>query len=469
MTEKGGFIRPHESEVAVLQRLSDAGWVGAANGAAHLLYGDPWGMHDSLATIGAMILFVLAGETIGLYRAWRAAPLRNEMASVWTAWALVAPILLALGFMLKMTAVYSRVAAGLWFVMAPAMVSSWRLLVRQSLRLLRLRNRNTRSVAIAGATPLAFTLARRIASMPWTGMRLVGFYDDRSGTRVTPPPAELGKVCGRLDDLVHRARCGEVDQVYIALPLRAEHRIRDLVSRLADTTAGVYVVADFFVFDLLHAQWSSLQGMPVVSVFDSPFYGVNGWLKRIEDLVLGVLILVIISVPMLLIALGVKLSSPGPVFFRQRRYGLKGEPIHVLKFRSMTVCEDGDEIRQATANDSRVTRFGAFLRRTSLDELPQFFHVITGDMSIVGPRPHAVAHNEQYRSIIHGYMLRHKVKPGITGWAQVNGWRGETDTVEKMQKRIEHDLHYIQNWGLFLDLKIIALTVFGAASRRNAY
>jgi putative colanic acid biosynthesis UDP-glucose lipid carrier transferase len=192
-------------------------------------------------------------------------------------------------------------------------------------------------------------------------------------------------------------------------------------------------------------------------------------LKRLEDIVLGSLILMVIAIPMLIIGLCVKLTSPGPVLFKQRRYGLNGEVIDVRKFRSMNVTEDGLEIRQATRDDARITRFGAFLRRTNLDELPQFLNVLEGSMSIVGPRPHAVAHNELYRKKIQGYMLRHKVKPGVTGWAQVNGWRGETDTLEKMEKRVEHDLDYIRNWSLLWDLQIIFMTVFGSAARRNAY
>jgi putative colanic acid biosysnthesis UDP-glucose lipid carrier transferase len=209
--------------------------------------------------------------------------------------------------------------------------------------------------------------------------------------------------------------------------------------------------------------------MPVVSIYDSPFRGVNGWIKRAEDLVLGSIIVTLITPVLLAVAIAVKLSSPGPVFFRQRRYGLNGREIRILKFRSMTVSEDGPTVQQATKNDQRVTPLGRFLRRTSLDELPQFLQVITGEMSIVGPRPHAVAHNEQYRALIHGYMLRHKVKPGITGWAQVNGYRGETDVVDKMSRRVEHDLEYIQNWNLLLDLKIIWMTVFGSMVRKNAY
>jgi putative colanic acid biosynthesis UDP-glucose lipid carrier transferase len=265
------------------------------------------------------------------------------------------------------------------------------------------------------------------------------------------------------------ARAGRVDIVYVALPLRAEARIRGLIESLADTTATVHVVADVLLSDLMQSRISSVGEVPVIDVFDHPFHGVNGTLKRIEDIVLGLMILGIIALPMAIIAAAIKLTSKGPVLFRQRRYGLNGEQITVLKFRTMTVSEDGPQVTQATKNDSRITPLGAFLRRTSLDELPQFFNVLGGHMSIVGPRPHAVAHNEQYRRLISGYMLRHKVKPGITGWAQVNGWRGETDTLEKMQKRIQHDLVYIRNWALFLDIQIIFLTVFGRAVRRNAY
>jgi putative colanic acid biosynthesis UDP-glucose lipid carrier transferase len=238
---------------------------------------------------------------------------------------------------------------------------------------------------------------------------------------------------------------------------------------LADTTATVYLMADFFTYDLLHARWTELGSLPIVSIYDSPFRGAGGWLKRLEDLVLGSLILILIAPVLLGVALLVKLSSRGPVFFRQRRYGLNGKEIRVLKFRSMTVCEDGPKIKQATKDDKRVTPIGKILRRTSLDELPQFLQVITGEMSIVGPRPHAVAHNEEYRALIHGYMLRHKVKPGITGWAQVNGWRGETDDIVKMEKRVQHDLEYIQNWHLLWDLKIILLTILGTKKSHNAY
>jgi putative colanic acid biosynthesis UDP-glucose lipid carrier transferase len=257
--------------------------------------------------------------------------------------------------------------------------------------------------------------------------------------------------------------------VYVALPLRAERRIRDIISMLADTTATVYIVTPLFMFDLMHARWGTVADMPVVSVFDTPFEGLGGSLKRIEDVLLSTLILLIVAAPMLFIAIGIKLTSRGPVFFRQTRYGLNGNPIRVWKFRTMTTMDNGAKVVQATKDDKRVTSFGKLLRRTSLDELPQFFNVLSGEMSVVGPRPHAVAHNEIYRKKIRGYMLRHKVKPGITGWAQVNGWRGETEVLEKMEQRVEHDLYYIDNWSLLWDLQIVLLTIFGKRSRANAF
>ncbi|MDX9944198.1 MAG: undecaprenyl-phosphate glucose phosphotransferase, partial [Azonexus sp.] len=274
---------------------------------------------------------------------------------------------------------------------------------------------------------------------------------------------------GTFDELVEMARAGKVDYVYITLPMKAESRIIELVNALSDTTASVYMVPNFFVFDIMHGKMSSLDGIPVLSLHETPFYGVDGWVKRAEDIVVASLILMLIALPMLAIALGVKLSSPGPILFKQRRYGLNGSVVEVWKFRSMTTMDNGDTVIQARRGDARITPFGAFLRRTSLDELPQFFNVLQGGMSVVGPRPHAVAHNEQYRGLIRGYMLRHKVKPGITGWAQVNGWRGETETLEKMSMRVKYDLEYVQHWSLWMDLKIIFLTIFKGFINKNAY
>jgi putative colanic acid biosynthesis UDP-glucose lipid carrier transferase len=245
--------------------------------------------------------------------------------------------------------------------------------------------------------------------------------------------------------------------------------MRQVLAALADTPIPTYLVPDLFAFTLLHARMTDIAGMPVVSVYGSPHYGMGGVVKRLEDVVLSLLILLLIAVPMLAIAVGVRLSSPGPVLYKQRRYGLSGEPVVIWKFRTMDVCEDDGAVTQAQRHDPRVTPFGALLRRTSMDELPQFINVLQGHMSIIGPRPHAVIHNEQFRKVIPGYMLRHIVKPGISGWAQVNGWRGETETLEQMEKRVEYDLEYIRNWSLWLDIKIIFLTVFRGLTGSRAY
>jgi putative colanic acid biosynthesis UDP-glucose lipid carrier transferase len=301
------------------------------------------------------------------------------------------------------------------------------------------------------------------------GLKFTGFYDDRPSSRLPPIPDGLGTRGGDLGSLLEATRQGRVDTVYLTFPMRAEGRIRGVLEQLSDTTASVYIVPDFFVFELLHSRWANINGLPTVSVFESPFYGIDGLVKRGLDVVVSLVILGLAALPMAAIALAVKLSSPGPVFFRQRRYGLDGREIEVWKFRTMRVCEDGPVVKQATKDDARVTRVGAFLRRSSLDELPQLFNVLEGSMSLVGPRPHASTHNEAFRKLVRGYMLRHKVKPGITGLAQVNGCRGETETVQKMTQRVQYDHRYIRDWSLGLDIQILLQTVPAILSRKNAY
>ncbi len=451
-------------------RIVDAALIFAALWLPTALYARPWHAGDWSAATIAAVMYVLVGQSFRLYDRSRGDRLKEELAQALIAWfGIVIPLLLFLGFVSKSTTEFSRVVTVSWFLVAPSLISVWRIGLRLSMRSIRKQGYNTQVTAIVGMTPLGEKLARQMHDNAALGLRLCGFFDDRQAERSHPIPEELGTRTGNLEAVVERARAGEIDLVYIALPLRAEPRVNELLRKLSDTTATVYMAADFFAFDLLHAAWGSLGDIPVVSLHETPFYGVDGWLKRLEDLVLGSLILALISLPMLVIALGVRLTSRGPAFYRQRRYGLNGEVIDVLKFRSMNVTEDDADVTQATKGDDRVTKFGAFLRRTSLDELPQFINVMTGSMSIVGPRPHAVVHNELYRKKIQGYMLRHKVKPGITGWAQVNGWRGETDTLDKMEKRVEHDLAYIRNWSLLWDMQIILMTVLGSRSQKNAY
>jgi putative colanic acid biosynthesis UDP-glucose lipid carrier transferase len=302
---------------------------------------------------------------------------------------------------------------------------------------------------IVGVNDVGLELARRL---PNTGF--CGYFDFRSPDRVGPL-LDADQFAGHCSDLADYVRSRAIAVVYIALPIANVPRLSALVNALRDTTASVYFVPDAFAFDLIQGRFAEINGMPVFSVCDTPFQGTDAVLKRTMDITLGGCAFVLALPVIVLIAVSLKLSSSGPLLFRQRRYGLNGEEITVYKFRSMTVCEDGAVVTQATAEDCRVTRLGRFLRKTSLDELPQLFNVLEGSMSLVGPRPHAVAHNEKYRRLINGYMIRHKVRPGITGLAQVHGLRGETETLEKMAERVRYDLEYLREWSPWLDLKIL--------------
>ncbi|MCL2874964.1 MAG: undecaprenyl-phosphate glucose phosphotransferase [Betaproteobacteria bacterium] len=326
---------------------------------------------------------------------------------------------------------------------------------------------NIRTAVIAGVNEIGIHLAQQFQSDPYLGTHVLGFFDDDTPDDFLPDIS--APIKGRLFDLSEFVKQNHVETIYLALPMAAQPHILGLLDSLKDTTASIYFVPDIFITDLIQGRFDTVGNMPVVAVCETPFTGFNGFVKRASDVVLSSLILLLLLPFMLLLAIGVKLSSPGPVIFKQRRYGLDGKEILVYKFRSMKVCDDGDVIKQATKNDVRITRFGAFIRKTSLDELPQFINALQGRMSIVGPRPHAVAHNETYRKAIKGYMIRHKIKPGITGWAQVNGYRGETETIDKMQKRIKYDLEYLRNWSLMLDFWIIVKTILVIVRDRNAY
>jgi putative colanic acid biosynthesis UDP-glucose lipid carrier transferase len=462
-------LRPTSDEASALARAADAAALVVAYYLPLELYEPGFRAPDAVAVLLGIVLFGFFANAMSLYRGFRGVPLLVEVGRVWGAWTATAGALLIVGFALKTTQEFSRVVVTSWILGAPTLVAIVRAGTRIVLASARARGRNLRYVAIVGVTEIGIHLARRIQFTPQLGMRLVGFYDDRTPERLPELPSDAGRLVGTFEEVVKQARGGEIECVYVALPMRAEGRVAALLEGLADTTASVYYVPDFYVFDLLHGRWTLLGDVPLISIFETPFYGVDGVVKRIEDLVLGSLAVLVASPVMLATALAIKVTSRGPVFFKQRRYGLNGEVIEVLKFRSMRVQEDGAVVKQATKNDDRITPVGRFIRRTSIDQLPQLFHVVTGTMSLVGPRPHAVAHNEEYRTRIKRYMLRHKVKPGLTGWAQVNGWRGETDTLEKMERRIEHDLEYIRRWGLLFDLWIIFLTVFGRKVRQNAY
>lgn len=466
-------IQPTSSLVDIALRLFDTVAIVGSMYLVTRLMDVETGDYNLLAAASSVVLFSIVAEVTGLYRSWHGVAGERELLNNTITWAITVPTLLVAGFfsgtLEPVTRELTRPGLLSWFLLAPLGMNVARGAMRLAQRFLRAKGYNTRGFAIVGINDLGFELARKIERSPQLGLRMVGFYDDRPDERLPGVPDDVGVKVGNIETLIAQARAGEVHMIYITLPLRAEQRVKDVLALLADSTASVYLVPDFFVFELLHSRWTNIGGLPAVSVFENPFYGIDGIVKRLADVVLGGLLLIALAIPMTLIALAVKLTSPGPVFFRQKRYGLDGRPIDVWKFRSMSVTENSSVVTQATKHDARVTPLGGILRRTSLDELPQLFNVLEGSMSLVGPRPHANAHNEQYRTQIQGYMLRHKVKPGITGLAQVSGWRGETDTLEKMQKRIECDHRYIREWSLWLDLKILFRTIFTVLSRQNAY
>ncbi len=382
-------------------------------------------------------------------------------------WILILALLLMLGWATRTVGAFDERVMATWAIATPIALFFAHMLMPLMLPRLLAAEGMKRVAVIAGAGPLGHNLAERIRATPYLGVQVAGHFDDRSVERLDG--ARDDPILGNVEQLAEYVKRHRVDLIYLTLPMTSQPRIMKLLDELRDTTASVYFIPDIFLFDLIQGRMDTIGGLPVLAVCETPFFGMNAMVKRGSDMVLATLILALIAPLLAAVALGVKLTSPGPVLFRQRRYGLDGREIVVYKFRSMRVAEDGAVVTQATKNDARVTPFGAFLRRTSLDELPQFVNVLQGRMSIVGPRPHAIAHNEQYRKLIKSYMIRHKVRPGITGWAQVNGLRGETATVEKMKARIEYDLDYLRHWSLKLDLQIIWKTLFVVLRKQNAY
>lgn len=410
----------------------------------------------ALATIAALLcaLFMrpaLAEQRTAFTSSWTLA------SQVGLAWLLVIAVLLLLGYATKVSATFSRRALFAWFLLTPAVISALVLVLRQWSRRTLLASGQASAAVIAGANRVSKRLIQSIQARPELGLVFKGVFDDRSAERL--PDVSAHELRGRFSDLAPFIRKERIDTVFVAIPFNHLERTKTVLTELQNTTASIYYVPDVFVFDLIQSRTVDVNGIPVVALCETPFAGWRGLTKRSSDLVLGSILTLVALVPMLLIALAIKLTSPGSVIFKQRRYGLDGEEIVVYKFRTMTSSDDGAHVPQATKNDKRITPLGRFLRRYSLDELPQLINVLQGRMSLVGPRPHAVAHNETYRRLITGYMVRHKVTPGITGLAQVNGYRGETANVEDMQKRVEYDLEYLRHWSLGLDLKILAKTL----------
>jgi len=454
-----GVIRSNEGTFGLVYRVIDMAVIllvlmGCLS--AYDILPDP---RYLIAGLSGSVLFLLFAESLEVYRSWRATSSIRMLSTSSFAWVVVASCLTVLAFFAKVSQDYSRLVMGTWMVATLIALTGWRFIFRQFLREIRIRGYNTRKVAIVGINEAAIEMQKQVFRNPELGFTFGGFYDDRSHERLKSefPEAELE---GTIDRLIELTQAGKVQVIFISLPLKAQKRIAEILEKCGDTTASVHLIPDFFTFNLLHARLTEVGTMQTLSVYDSPIFGINDVLKRIFDILFSISVLSVIAAPMLAIAALVKITSPGPVIFKQVRYGLDGRRIEVWKFRSMTTMDNGDKVVQATKGDARITPLGAFIRKTSLDELPQFINVLQGSMSVVGLRPHAVAHNEEYRKLIPYYMLRHKVKPGITGWAQINGYRGETDTLDKMEGRVEYDLDYIRNWSLWMDIKIVFLTFF---------
>ncbi|MRS15067.1 undecaprenyl-phosphate glucose phosphotransferase [Enterobacteriaceae bacterium RIT691] len=454
--------KTNASLISMVQRFSDITimvgglWVVCKGAALPFSY-----MHLLMALI-TLVVFQMIGGMTDFYRSWRGVRMTTELLLLLQNWTLA--LIFTAGVLAFNDDFNNSLAVWLaWYLLSTCGMVGCRAFIRFGVGWLRNRGYNVRYVAVAGDLPAGQVLLNSFRNQPWLGFEVVGSYH-------TPKPGGVDTDwAGNYDQLLDDARAGKIHNVYIALSMQDEGRIKTLVRDLADTTCSVILIPDVFTFNILHSRIDEVNGVPVVPLYDTPLSGLNRVIKRLEDIVLSSLILLLISPVLMCIALAVKLTSKGPIIFRQTRYGMDGKPIKVWKFRSMRVMENDAVVTQATQNDPRVTKVGNFLRRTSLDELPQFINVLTGGMSIVGPRPHAVAHNEQYRQLIEGYMLRHKVKPGITGWAQINGWRGETDTLEKMEKRVEFDLEYIREWSLWFDIRIVFLTVFKGFVNKAAY
>lgn len=412
---------------------------------------------------GGFLLCLAVFPFFNIYRPYRGAGLLAETQMLASAWAVMCTGLVMALFATKTSTDFSRLWIGLWAVVGFLSLVVFRMVLRGGLRFLRSHGFNLRYIAIAGAGDLGREVASRLAASPWTGLKVVGFYDD--DPRLQRQTVEGVQVRGDLHRISSEVEELGINQVWIALPLKAEDKVRSLLHELRHSAVDIRFIPDIFGFRLLNHSVTEVAGFPVMNLSVTPMMGVNRVVKALEDRVLASLILLLVSPFLLLIALGVKLSSPGPVFYRQERVGWNGKPFMMLKFRSMPVGVEKNGVQWGGARSMEATPFGVFLRRTSLDELPQFINVLNGDMSIVGPRPERPMFVEKFKDEIPDYMKKHLVKAGITGWAQIAGWRGDTD----LTKRIEYDLYYIEHWSLWFDLRIILLTVFKGFISKNAY
>lgn len=466
-----GLLKEYHRVIALILQALDITAIVVAGLAAYYFKFQTFDVLEryQIALLIGACLTAIVFPFLQIYKSMRGKGAGQYVYSLLQATGFMLLLMAGLAFITKTGENFSRE----WFLWWAAFSLSLLLLFRCSLllvlRVMRSHGWNERRVIIIGGSDLGRKLAEAVQQALWTGFRIVAIHDDQAadkpkhiaGIPVVQTPDNISAYVAQMKE--------PLDEIWLALPLGAEVRLKQLLYELRHHTISIRFVLDVFGMELLNHSISDLAGFPTLNLNSSPMIGINRVVKAIEDRILAASILVLISPLLFLIALGVKCTSRGPIFFKQARHGWDGRIIKIYKFRTMYQHQENNHITQAKVSDYRITPFGRFLRKTSLDELPQFINVLQGRMSIVGPRPHAIYHNEFYKNSIKAYMQRHKVKPGITGWAQVNGWRGETETLEKMQKRVEYDLYYIENWSLRFDLKIIFLTLFQGFIHKNAY
>ena len=454
-----GLFQQHGIALIRLLFLTDSVIIYYALVAVAAVEHDGWTERDfSLGLLG-LVAFGVVTSFGRLYRSWRLIRLRYELVEIAISLSIAFG---AVGLIVTFSTNWGTTPPAhrlivAWYGLALLSITVSRIVVRLSLRYYRAAGHDHRTAAFVGATSTSRELARIFRDHPWMGIEVVGIYDDASQQPAGADRADAAADC--MEQLWTLVRENKISVVYITLPMEAARRTKQIIEELGDSTVSIYYCPMLNDFGLLNAQWDDIYGHPVVSVVASPFDGAKRYVKRIEDVVIALMVIPLILIPITVAALAIKLTSPGPVFYNQTRYGLGGRPFKIRKLRTMYTVDSDADFVQAKKGDSRITKVGGILRRTSLDELPQFFNVLQGQMSVVGPRPAPVKYNETHRKIIYRYMMRHKIKPGITGLAQVNGCRGETESIEKTEERTNYDLEYMNAWSLWLDLRIMVKTV----------
>lgn len=452
-------------DLSVITQILDSLGVSVCGWLCHYLYFGSFELSQEylyLLLLNSLLIIVIF-PNFELYYSWRGRNKWKRVAALTYAWSMVLITLLVIAFTLKLTTAFSRVWFTSWWIVSLVYLWTYRKALDMALDKLRVQGLNRKKILIYGAGKVAREIGERLHSHREIGFDIEAYIDDKPELHGTEINGTLVKKPDQLLDLASK-----VHEIWIALPFSADKKVQEILYQTRHLTSVIRFIPDIFHYRLLNHSITEIAGIPIININGNPISYPKRLVKRIEDIVLSIIILILISPIMLIVALLIKLTSKGPIFYKQRRHGWDGMTINVYKFRSM-YYEKNDQFKQATKNDSRITPIGRFIRATSIDELPQFINVIQGRMSIVGPRPHAISMNEEFKDQVDGYMQRHKVKPGITGWAQVNGYRGETDTLEKMEKRIEYDLYYIENWSVFFDLRIIFLTIYKGFINKNAY